>query len=70
MVNINKLKAVIVEKGMTQVSVAKAIGMSNRAWFCRMQNGKFDADEMLSIINAIGIDKEMAMDIFFADDVK
>lgn len=67
MVNTNKLKAAIVEKGMTQVSVAKAIGMSNRAWFCRMQNKKFDADEMYSIIKVVGI--ENPMEIFFADEV-
>lgn len=67
MVNTNKLRAAIVEKGMTQVSVAKAIGMSNRAWFCRMQNGKFNADEIYSIIKVVGI--ENPMDIFFADEV-
>ena len=67
MVNTNKLRAAIVEKGMTQVSVAKAIVMSNRAWFCRMQNGKFNADEIYSIIKVVGI--ENPMDIFFADEV-
>lgn len=70
MINTNKLKAAIVEKGMTQVSVAKAIGMSNRAWFSRMQNGKLDADEIYAIIKVVGIDNEDAVGIFFADEVK
>jgi len=67
MVNINKLKAAVVEKGMTYGDVAESIGMSRKTWYDRINARKFDSDEMYKLIKVLDI--QNPADIFFADDV-
>jgi transcriptional regulator with XRE-family HTH domain len=62
-----KLKALIVERGMTQIEVAKTLGMSRKMWFDRMNKKKFDSDEMYNLIHILNI--ENPTPIFFADEV-
>lgn len=65
MVDVNKLKGLIVERGMTQTEVMNRIGLSRRQWQLRMENKKFDSEEMKSLITVLDI--ENPSPIFFAD---
>jgi len=67
MVDILKLKAAVVEKGMTYQDVASKIGMSRKTWYDRMASKKFDSDEMYKLIHVLDITDPAA--IFFADEV-
>lgn len=67
MVDTLKIKALIVEKGMTQIEVAEKMGMSRKVWFDRMSKRKFDSDEMYNLIHILEI--ENPTPIFFADKV-
>ncbi|MCD7724264.1 MAG: helix-turn-helix transcriptional regulator [Clostridiales bacterium] len=67
MVDTLKIKAIVVERGMTQTEVAKKLGMSNRAWFDRMRKKKFDSEEMYNLIRILDISNPT--EIFFADEV-
>lgn len=65
-VNMNKLRAKIVEAGLTQAELAKACKIS-RATLNRKINGHvpFDAEEILSICRALRIvDNDEKIEIF------
>ena len=64
MINANKIRARIVELGMTQQQVAEKIGMSAKTFSIKMNNGKFGLDEAEVIIQTLHI--ENPADIFFA----
>lgn len=65
MVDTNKLKGLIVERGMTQTSVAQAIGLSRKSWYDRISKAKFDSDEIYNLIKVLDIKNPIP--IFFAD---
>lgn len=65
MVDINKLKATIVEKGLTQTEVHNRMGLTKRQWQCRMEKKKFDSDDMLKLVNILEITDPVP--IFFVD---
>lgn len=65
MVDVNKLKGLIVERGMTQTQVMNRIGLTKRQWQLRMEQKKFDSEEMKSLITVLDI--ENPSPIFFAD---
>ena len=65
MVDVNKLKGLIVERGLTQTEVYSRIGLSKRQWQHRMENKKFDSNEIGSLIKLLDIDNPSP--IFFAD---
>lgn len=67
MVDTLKIKALVVERGMTQTEVAKRLGMSNKVWFDRMSKKKFDSEEMYNLIHILNIGNPA--EIFFADEV-
>lgn len=67
MVDTLKIKALVVERGMTQTEVAKRLGISNKVWFDRMSKKKFDSEEMYNLIHILNI--ENPAEIFFADEV-
>ena len=67
MVNVQKLKATIVEKGLTYGEVAESLGMSRKVWSDRMNSKKFNSDEIYKLIKKLNITDPMS--IFFADDV-
>jgi len=67
MVDTLKIKALVVERGMTQTEVAKKLGMSNKVWYDRMNKKKFDSEEMYNLIHILNIDNPTP--IFFADNV-
>lgn len=57
MINANKIRARIVELGMTQQQVAEKIGMSAKTFSIKMNNGKFGLDEADRMIKVLKIDK-------------
>lgn len=65
MVDVNKLKALIVERGFKQNEVYNRIGLSKRQWQHRMENKKFDSNEIASLIKVLDIDNPSP--IFFVD---
>ena len=67
MINANKIRARIVELGMTQQQVAEKIGMSAKTFSIKMNNGKFGLDEADRMIEILKIDKPDSY--FFTDSV-
>ncbi len=67
MVDVNKLKAAVVEKGLGYGEVAEKIGMSRKTWYDRIASKKFNSDEMYRLIKVLDIEDPTA--IFFADEV-
>lgn len=67
MINANLIRAKIVEHGMTQKTVAEKIGMSEKTFSIKMNNGKFGLDEVDKMIDLLKI--EQPERYFFADVV-
>ena len=66
-INANKIRGRIVEMGMTQKQVAEEIGMSEKTFSIKMNNGKFGLDEADRIIKVLKI--EQPEKYFFTNDV-
>ena len=54
--NVNKLRGIIVEKGLSQQEVAKAIGMSGKTFYLKMKKGSFGTDEAEKMISLLDIE--------------
>lgn len=55
MINTNKLKAKIVENGMTQEKVAKQLGIAPKTFYTKMKKGVFGSDEIDQMIELLKI---------------
>lgn len=67
MTDTRKLKSKIVASGLTQLQIAKAIGMSGSAFNNRLHNKtEFKTGEIGKICSLFGIETEEMMSIFFA----
>lgn len=67
MVDANKLRGKIAERGMTQGQVAGEIGVTE-ATFCRkLKSGRFGLDEAEKLIQVLHIEDPVA--VFFANRV-
>ena len=64
MVDVNRLKSVIVLNGKTQEDVAKHLGMSSKTFYLRMKKGVFGSDEIEKMVEYLNIEEPMP--IFFA----
>ncbi len=64
MVDVMKLKGLIVENNLTQEKVADALGIARKTFYLRMKNGKFGSDEMEKMIKLLHIDDPVS--VFFA----
>ena len=67
MINTQALRGIIVSKGETQRSVAKKIGVSETAFYRKMNRGIFNSNEMYELVKLLSI--ENPGPIFFADKV-
>lgn len=67
MVNTNKLRGIIAERGLDQKDVAQMIGKSPKTFYEKMKKGKFDSDEIMSMVDGLCI--ENPVEIFFTNDV-
>ncbi len=66
MIKTDKLKGVIVENGLTQMEVAKRIGITPKTFYEKMKNGVFGSDEIQVMIDLLHIDDPVS--IFFAKE--
>lgn len=64
MIKTDKLKGIIVENGLTQMEVAKQIGIAPKTFYEKMKNGVFGSDEIQIMIDILHIDDPVS--IFFA----
>ncbi|MER2049868.1 MAG: helix-turn-helix domain-containing protein, partial [Solibacillus sp.] len=71
MVNVNKLKGQIVEKGFNIESLADSIGMDRSTFYRRLNNHgeTFSIREANLICNQLNLNKDEAMAIFFTNFV-
>lgn len=67
-VNIQKLKGKIVEKGNTQEGIANAMGMNRTTFYRKMKSGGngFSIGNIHKMVACIPLTKEEAIDIFFS----
>ena len=67
MINTQKLKGVITERGTTQKRVAQAIGITEKTFYEKMKKGVFGSDEIDAMIDFLNIEEPMP--IFFSQFV-
>ena len=67
MVDVNRLKGIIVQNERTQEDVAKYIGITPKTFYQKMKKGVFGSDEIDKMIDYLKIDDPAA--IFFAKTV-
>lgn len=67
MIDTNALRGRIAEKGYSQADVAKAIGITPKTFYTKMDKKVFGSDEIDAMIDLLDI-KDPAR-IFFADKV-
>lgn len=66
MIRTNLLRGKFAEKGLSQLSVAKMLGITPKAFYDKMKRGVFRSDEIQKMIDFIGI--ENPLEIFFAKE--
>lgn len=67
MIDTAALKGIIVARGFSQSSVAKALGVTPKTFYTKMKKGKFNSDEMYRMVQLLKI--ESPCDIFLAKNV-
>lgn len=67
MIRTNELRGIIAKRGLTQVKVARMIGITPKTFYEKMKTGVFGSDEIQIMIDNLEI--EEPMDIFFAQKV-
>ena len=53
---VNKLRGIIVSKGMTQEQVARLIGISPKTFYNKMKKQVFGTDEVQALVKLLEID--------------
>lgn len=64
MVETNKLRGIIAERGMSQRQVARQLGMTEKTFYSKMKRGVFGTDEVEKMINLLSI--KNPIEIFLA----
>lgn len=67
MVDVDRLKGLIVQNRKTQEDVAKYIGMTPKTFYLRMKKGVFGSDEIEKMIDYLNIEDPTS--VFFAKNV-
>lgn len=67
MIDVNKLRGKMAERGRSGQAMAKVIGKTPKTFYAKMKAGVFDSDEIEAIVRDLEIDNPM--EIFFADKV-
>ena len=67
MVNVQKLRGVMAEKGRTGRDMAAIIKKTPKTFYEKMKKGVFDSDEIMAIVENLSI--ENPAEIFFAEEV-
>lgn len=69
MVNTNKLKGMIAEKGTTAGKLAESIGINQSTFSNKINSGKFTIEEADNIVRVLGLTSNEATAIFFSQFV-
>ena len=67
MIDVNKLRGRMAEKGRSGQDMAKVIKKTPKTFYSKMKLGVFDSDEIEAMVKDLDIEDPMA--IFFADEV-
>lgn len=67
MIRTDLLRGKFAEKRMSQMQIARMLGITPKAFYDKMKRGVFRSDEMQKMIDYVGI--ENPVDIFFAPEV-
>lgn len=67
MINVNKLRGKMAEKGRSGVDMARVIKKTPKTFYEKMKRGCFDSNEIVAMIEDLGI--ENPLEIFFTDEV-
>ena len=67
MIDVNKLRGKMAERGRSGQAMAKVIGKTPKTFYAKMKAGVFDSDEIEAMVRDLEI--ENPMEIFFADEV-
>lgn len=67
MIDVNKLRGKMAERGRTGQDMAKVIKKTPKTFYAKMQKGVFDSDEISAMVEDLNIDNPA--DIFFASEV-
>ena len=67
MVNVNKLRGLMAEKGRSGIDMARVINKTPKTFYEKMKKGVFDSDEITAIVDDLNI--ENPLEIFFAEEV-
>jgi hypothetical protein len=67
MVNVNKLRGLMAERGRTGKDMAAVIKKTPKTFYEKMKKGTFDSDEIIAIVKDLAITNPL--EIFFADEV-
>lgn len=65
MVDVDKLRGIIAERGMSQRKVAERLGITDKTFYAKMKTGLFNSAEMAEMISFLKIEKPA--EIFFAN---
>lgn len=66
MIQTDKLRGIISEKGYSQAKIAEVIGITPKTFYEKMAKGVFGSDEIEVMIRVLHI--ENPVDIFFAQE--
>lgn len=67
MIDVNKLRGRMAERGRSGQDMARVIGKTPKTFYLKMKAGVFDSDEIEAMVKDLEI--ENPMEIFFADKV-
>lgn len=67
MVNVQKLRGKMAEKGRSGIDMARVIKKTPKTFYEKMKKGVFDSDEITAIVEDLDI--ENPLEIFFAEEV-
>ena len=67
MIDVNKLRGKMAEKGRSGADMARVIKKTPKTFYAKMKKGVFDSDEIIAMVDDLGI--ENPLDIFFAEEV-
>lgn len=67
MIDTNKLRGRMAEKGRSGTDMAKVIGKTPKTFYAKMKAGVFDSDEIQAIVSDLDI--KNPIEIFFAQEV-
>lgn len=65
MLNANKLKGKLVEKGMTVEEISKTLGINPSTFYRKLKNNSFEIGEADVIVKALQLSSSEAKEIFF-----